>query len=130
MTVSPEFTITDRPRRPTDADANGQPGRADAPWLAYFTEEQKAAMNGWALVIWPDVQVTKRMQRHIVMRPDGTRMAVFKTLTECVDYAEALELAPVGLFVAGRAILASAALTPTPPSDANQLGLFDGGSGV
>lgn len=99
--------------------------RDEGPLYEILTERQRLAVGEFAATIFPDRQVTKRMWRHIVATPTGHRYAVFKTLDECLHYCEAMELAPVGLFVCGRAILASAPLTPSPPSDANQLALFD-----
>jgi len=99
--------------------------RDDAPWLNYLTDQERRLLPQWAALIFPDMQVTKRMQRHMVVTNSGHRMAVFKSLDECVLYAEALEVAPVGIVLCGRAILASAPLIPTPTSDPNQLGMFD-----
>lgn len=123
--TQPTVTISDFAHGSPLPVAYSSPVRDEVPWLQYFTPEQREAMKAWGAVIWPDVQVTKRMRRHMVMTPEGHRMAVFATLEECLDYAEALEVAPVGLFVCGRAILASAPLTTPPTSDPNQLQLFD-----
>jgi len=128
--AQPTVTISDFAPVDHGTARSANDGGDAPPWLAYFTDEQRAQMTAWPAVIWPDCQVTKRMWRHIVMTGSGHRMAVFRTLDECLDYCEAMELAPVGLFVCGRAILASAPLTPPPPSDANQMVLFDDGAGV
>jgi len=99
--------------------------RDAVPWLDYLTDRERQLLPLFDVVILPDMQVTKRMQRHMVVAHNGHRMAVFKTLDECWLYAEALELATVGLVVAGRAVPLNPARSAPPSLDPNQMGLFD-----
>jgi len=105
--------------------ATDDAARDDMPWLNIFTPEERAIIRQCDCLIWPDRPITRRLTRHVLTTKGGHRLQALKTLDECWEYAQAQDWATVGIMVCGRAILASAPLTLTPPSDPNQMGLFD-----
>jgi len=84
--------------------------RDAAPWLSVLSDRQRSEMAGFAVVIWPDRPITRRLTRHLLTTPTGHKFAALKTLEECWLYAQAMELEPVGLGVGDRVI----ALNPVP----------------
>lgn len=101
------------------------PGRDDAPWLNVLTDRERIEMRSFAAVIFPDRQITRRLRRHVICTPTGHKFAAFLTIEECWLYAQALELAPVGLACGERVMSVNPLALPLPPSDPNQMVLFD-----
>lgn len=82
-------------------------------------------MRPYAAVIWPDRPITRRLTRHVVTTPTGHKYYAARTFEEAWLYIEAAELAPVGVACGGRVIPLNPPSSPPPPSDADQMWLFD-----
>lgn len=121
MPVIISETVNGKP----SAVSSVEPGRDDAPWLNILTDRERAEMRAFAAVIFPDRQITRRLRRHAICTPTGHKFAAFLTIEECWLYAQALELAPVGLACGERVIALNPLALSSPPSDPHQMGLFD-----
>jgi len=106
--------------------ASTAPDRGDdAPWMQVLSDAERALMVGYAAIIWPDRPITRRLTRHVICNSTGQKFAAFKTLEECWLWAEAHDLAPVGLGCAGRVIALNPSRLPSPLSPSTEGALFD-----
>jgi len=91
--------------------ASTAPAGGDVPpWIRLLSDQERADMEGFAVVIWPDRPITRRLTRHVLTTPTGHKFAALMTIEECWQWAEAHELSPVGLSVGDRVIT----LNPVP----------------